>query len=136
MYAVGVDIGGQTSKIGVVDADGGILSRVVIRTDCYGTDAAAYLEALRGAIVSCLDSAGLQIRDICGIGVGAPNANYYNGCIEYAANIAWASTGVVPISEELSSMLGGVRVVLTNDANAAAMGEMRYGVVKGCRDLS
>lgn len=135
MYAVGVDIGGQTSKIGVVDADGRILSRVVIRTDCYGTDAAAYLEALRGAIVSCLDSADLQLEDICGIGVGAPNANYYNGCIEYAANIAWASTGVVPISGELSSLLGGVRVVLTNDANAAAMGEMRYGVVKGCRDF-
>ena len=135
MYTVGVDIGGQTSKIGIVDANGSIMTRTVIRTDSYGTDAAAFVGALRDAVLSCVHDAGVDFGGVCGLGIGAPNANYYNGCIEYAANIAWAADGIVPIASKLSSVLGGVRVRLTNDANAAAMGEMRYGVARGMRDF-
>lgn len=135
MYTVGVDIGGQTSKIGIVDANGNILTRTVIRTDSYGTDADAFVGALRDAVLSCVHDAGVDFGGVCGLGIGAPNANYYNGCIEYAANIAWASDGIVPIASKLSSLLGGVRVRLTNDANAAAMGEMRYGAARGMRDF-
>lgn len=133
-FAVGVDIGGQTSKIGVVSRDGAILAHAVIRTDVYGEDADAYLDALAESVRACVSECGKEGR-ICGIGVGAPNSNHFTGRIAYAPNIAWASGREVDFSRLLSSRFGGIPVNLTNDANAAAIGEMHYGVAKGMKDF-
>ncbi len=134
-YVVGVDVGGQTSKIGVVNARGEILAQSVMRTDTFADDADAYLKALAEAVRACVADAGKTADDIRGIGVGAPNANYYTGQIEYAANIEWASGRIVEFAKGLSGYLGGIPVSLTNDANAAAVGEMTYGVAKGMKDF-
>lgn len=131
-FVVGVDVGGQTSKIGVVNARGEILSRLVIRSDTYGTDANAYLSALAEAIRSCVTECG-KTGEIRGVGVGAPNSNYYTGQISCAPNLLWAAEGTVEFSKILSENLGGIAVSLTNDANAAAIGEMTYGVARGMK---
>ena len=133
-YVVGVDVGGQTSKIGVVNARGEILSRLVIRSDSYGKDSGAYISALAEAIRACVAECG-KTGEIRGVGVGAPNSNYYTGQISYATNIEWAADGVIDFSKLLSESLGGVSVSLTNDANAAAMGEMTYGVARGMKNF-
>ena len=130
-YVVGVDVGGQTSKIGVVDVHGNILAQSVIRSDVYGSDADAFISALAEAVEACVKASGQD--DIRGIGVGAPNANYYTGQICNAANLAWAANKTVDFAAMLSEKLGGLPVSLTNDANAAAMGEMAYGVAKGLK---
>lgn len=131
-YVVGVDIGAQTSKIGIVDADGAILAQSSIRTDSYGADATAYIKALAEAIKGCILKADKwgQIR---GVGLGAPNGNYYSGEIVSASNIEWASCRVVKLAEWLSAELDGLAVYLTNDANAAAVGEMTYGIARGMK---
>ena len=133
-YVVGVDVGGQTSKIGVVNARGEILSRLVIRSDSYGKDSGAYISALAEAIRACAAECG-KTGEIRGVGVGAPNSNYYTGQISYATNIEWAADGVIDFAKLLSESLGGVAVSLTNDANAAAMGEMTYGVARGMKNF-
>ena len=133
-YVVGVDVGGQTSKIGVVNARGEILSRLVIRSDSYGEDSGAYISALAEAIRACVAECG-KTGEIRGVGVGAPNSNYYTGQISYATNIEWAADGVIDFAKLLSESLGGVAVSLTNDANAAAMGEMTYGVARGMKNF-
>src|SRR5574344_1228064 len=89
-YVVGVDIGGQTSKIGVVDSYGVIVGRTVIRTDAFSSDAGAYVDALAAAIVSCVKESGKE-GEIRGVGIGAPDANYYTGQIVNAPNIPWAA---------------------------------------------
>ncbi len=132
-YVVGVDVGGQTTKIGVVNVRGEILSRIVIRTDTYGTDAAAYIHALAEAIKSCIKESGKE-GEIRGIGVGAPNANYYTGQISCAPNLAWAAD-TVDFANMLSAELEGLPVSLTNDANAAAVGEMAYGAARGMKNF-
>ncbi|MBQ1936943.1 MAG: ROK family protein [Bacteroidales bacterium] len=128
-FVVGVDVGGQTSKIGVVNAAGEILSQSVIRSDVYGSDADAFLSALADAIKANIADSGKE-GQIKGVGVGAPNANYYTGTVSYAPNLAWAADKEVKFAEELSAKLGGIPVILTNDANAAAVGEMTYGVAQ------
>lgn len=132
-YVVGIDIGGQTSKIGVVRSDGSIAGRRVIRTDGYGTDAASFVTDLACAVKQLLGECGDPLVE--GVGVGAPNANYFSGCIVNASNISWASGTSVPLAQMLSSSLGGVKVSLTNDANAAAIGEMAYGAARGMKDF-
>ena len=129
-FVVGVDVGGQTSKIGVVDARGDVLAQTVIRSDTYGSDAVAFITALAASIKTCVADAGKE-GQIRGIGVGAPNGNYYTGEISFAPNLAWAATQAVKFSDMLSEQLGGIPVTLTNDANAAAMGEMAYGAARG-----
>ena len=129
-HVVGVDVGGQTSKIGVVNARGEVLAQTVIRTDTYGDDADAYLKALAAAIKACVADASVE-GDVRGIGVGAPNGNYYTGQVAFAPNIAWASNKSVDFAAKLSELLDGIPVSLTNDANAAAVGEMTYGAAKG-----
>lgn len=133
-FVVGVDVGGQTSKIGVVNARGEVLARSVIRTDIFGKDANAYIAALAEAIRACVAECG-KTGEIRGVGVGAPNSNYYTGQISYATNLEWAADGVVEFSKILSENLGGIAVSLTNDANAAAMGEMAYGAARGMKDF-
>lgn len=131
-YVVGVDVGGQTSKIGVVDQEGVILSQTVIRSDTYGSDADAFIAALAAAIKSCIAESGKE-GEVRGVGVGAPNANYYTGQISNAPNLQWASDKTVEFAKMLSEQLGGLPVSLTNDANAAAMGEMAYGAARGLK---
>ena len=129
-HVVGVDVGGQTSKIGVVNARGEVLAQTVIRTDTYGDHADAYLKALAAAIKACVADASVE-GDVRGIGVGAPNGNYYTGQVAFAPNIAWAANKSVDFAAKLSELLDGIPVSLTNDANAAAVGEMTYGADKG-----
>ena len=133
-YVVGVDVGGQTSKIGLVDGQGTVLHQTVIRSDVYGSDFDGYIEALAAGIRECISSCSAE-GQVEGIGVGAPNANFYTGEISYAANLAWASDRSVPFASRLSGLLGGLPVSLTNDANAAAVGEMVYGCAKGMKDF-
>ena len=133
-FVVGVDVGGQTTKIGVVDTRGEVLTQSVIRTDTYGTDADAYISTLADAITKVVEAAG-KVGEIRGVGVGAPNGNYYTGCIAFAPNLAWAANGSVEFAKILSEKLGGIPVSLTNDANAAAVGEMAYGVARGMKNF-
>ena len=132
-FVVGVDVGGQTSKIGVVDARGDVLVQSVIRTDGH-SDAADFVADLAAAIKELVVKAN-KVGEIRGIGVGAPNGNYYTGEIAFAPNLEWAADEAVPFSRMLSEALGGIPVSLTNDANAAAVGEMTYGAAKGMKDF-
>ena len=132
-FVVGVDVGGQTSKIGVVDARGDVLVQSVIRTDGH-SDAADFVADLAAAIKELVVKAD-KVGEIRGIGVGAPNGNYYTGEIAFAPNLEWAANEAVPFSRMLSEALGGIPVSLTNDANAAAVGEMTYGAAKGMKDF-
>ena len=133
-YVVGVDIGGQTSKIGVVNTRGEVLSQLVIRSDIYGSDADAFILALSNAIKTCIKEAGVE-GQVRGVGVGAPNGNYYTGCVAFAPNLAWAAGQSVELSAKLSAQMDGLPVSLTNDANAAAVGEMTYGAARGLKDF-
>ncbi len=133
-FVVGVDVGGQTTKLGVVDARGEVLAQSVIRTDTYGDDAEAYIAALAEAIKQVVEEAGKK-GEIRGVGVGAPNGNYYTGAIAFAPNLEWAAKGSVEFSKLLSKKLNGIPVSLTNDANAAAVGEMTYGVARGMKNF-
>lgn len=133
-YVVGIDVGGQTSKIGVVDARGDVLAQKVIRTDTYGTDADAYIKALAAAVKETIKDSGKEGL-IRGIGVGAPNGNFYTGEVAFAPNIAWAANQAVPFAKLLSEEMGGIPVSLTNDANAAAVGEMTYGAARGMKNF-
>ena len=133
-YVVGIDVGGQTSKIGVVDTRGDVLYQTVIRSDIYGDDAEAFLAALADAVKDCIKASGKE-GEIRGVGVGAPNGNYYTGEVAYAPNLAWASKKSVKFAKILSRNLDGIPVTLTNDANAAAMGEMTYGAARGMKNF-
>ncbi len=130
-YVVGVDVGGQTAKLGVVDARGDVLIQSVIRTDCH-EDATGFIKALAVAIKELIAKSGKE-GQIRGVGVGAPNGNYYTGVIAFAPNLVWAAKQSVPFAQMLSAELAGLPVALTNDANAAAVGEMTYGVAKGMK---
>lgn len=132
-YVIGIDIGGQTTKMGIVDARGSVLAQNIVRTDTHD-NVEMYLDDVRDGLnklIDKIDAAGL----IRGIGVGAPNANYYTGEIENAVNIAWASgKGSIPFAKLLSKRME-LPVALTNDANAAAVGEMTYGAARGMKDF-
>ena len=130
---LGIDVGGQTTKCGVVDAEGKILAQCVIRSDQH-TDAAEFTDSLAEALHDLVTKAGVEGR-ILGIGMGAPNGNYYTGEIENAPNVAWARNGRVPLAQMLSDRMEGIPVILTNDANAAAVGEMRYGAARGMKNF-
>ena len=130
---VGIDVGGQTTKIGVVDSMGTVLAQTVIRTDTY-TDINPYIAELAEAVNKVIKESDKEGK-IRGIGVGAPNANYYNGTIENAVNLVWGGTKSIPFAQLLSEAMGGLPVALTNDANAAAVGEMAYGAAKGMKNF-
>lgn len=129
-YVVGVDIGGTTSKLGVVDARGRVLAQSVIKTETTVT-AQEFVKSLAEAIRANIALANIDPAEVRGVGVGAPNGNYYTGCIAFAPNLGWAANCSVPFVEMLAAELDGVPVSLTNDANAAAVGEMTYGIAKG-----
>ena len=130
---IGIDVGGQTTKCGVVDARGTVLAQTVIRSDTY-TDVVPYVAELAEALKRIIAEANAE-GNIRGIGVGAPNANYYTGEIENAVNLTWGGHGMIPFAKMLSEQMGGIPVSLTNDANAAAMGEMTYGAARGMKNF-
>ena len=131
-YVVGIDVGGQTSKLGVVDARGTVLAQTVIRTDTYDT-IGPYIAELSSAVKKIIKESGTEDK-IRGIGVGAPNGNYYTGTIENAPNLPWGRTRV-EFAKLLSEALDNLPVALTNDANAAAVGEMTYGAARGMKNF-
>ena len=132
-FVVGIDVGGQTSKLGVVDARGTVLAQTVIRTDTY-TEIEPYIAELAEAVKRIIKEADVEGK-VRGIGVGAPNANYYDGTIANAVNLSWGGTKSIPFAKLLSEALDGLPVSLTNDANAAAVGEMTYGAARGMKNF-
>lgn len=126
---VGIDIGGTNSVIGVVDRDAHILAEAKVSTGDY-PKIDEYVKAVHEGIESALRRAGEV--NLLAIGMGAPNGNYYKGTIEHAPNLLWK--GIVPLCD-LFGKYYEVPVVLTNDANAAAMGEMIYGGAKGMKNF-
>lgn len=130
-YVVGIDIGGTNTVFGVVDARGTVLYSSSIKTGKY-VDIEEYVTALGIGLMQVIDQAGGPEK-IKGIGVGAPNGNYFNGCIEFAPNLPWK--GKIPLAQLISEKVGGIPVALTNDANAAAIGEMTYGAARGMKDF-
>ena len=131
-YVVGIDVGGQTTKLGVVDSRGTVLAQTVIRTDNHST-VEPYIEEVAEAVNKIIADAKAE-GEIRGVGVGAPNGNYYTGNIESAPNLPWAHS-TVEFAKLLSEALNGLPVALTNDANAAAVGEMTYGAARGMKNF-
>ena len=132
-YVIGLDLGGTNSVFGIVDSRGDIKATTAIKTQGYGTDVAAYVDACCEALQIIIDQVG-GIEKIKAMGIGAPNGNYYNGTIEFAPNLEWGHDGIVPLAKMFSDKLG-IPVALTNDANAAAIGEMTYGVARGMKNF-
>lgn len=134
--AIGVDIGGTNTVIGVVDMEGNVLVKDCISTPSHG-DVNKYISDLSDTIKSLINSVKLMNpeTEILGIGIGAPNGNYYNGTIEYAPNLSFK--GVIPFVKLLSEKFPELKAIaLTNDANAAALGEMIYGGAKGMKNFA
>ena len=129
-YVIGLDMGGTNSVFGVVDARGTIKAQTVIKTRGY-KNVEEYVATAVAALQPAIEVVG-GIENIKGMGIGAPNANYYTGTIDNAANLEWK--GIVPIAKLFSEALG-VPVRVTNDANAAAMGEMTYGAARGMKNF-
>ncbi len=131
-YVIGLDLGGTNSVFGIVDARGEIKATTAIKTGGY-EEVDDYVKASVDALQIIIDQVG-GIDKIKAMGIGAPNANYYNGTIEFAPNLAWAHNGIVPLADLFSKALG-IPVGMTNDANAAAIGEMTYGVARGMKNF-
>lgn len=131
-YVIGLDLGGTNSVFGIVDAHGDIKATTAIKTVGY-TDAETYVEDAVAALQPIIDEVG-GIATIKAMGIGAPNGNYYRGTIEYAPNLPWAHDVIVPLAHMFSERLD-IPVALTNDANAAAIGEMTYGVARGMKNF-
>ena len=129
-YAIGIDIGGTNSVFGVVDKRGHIINQGSIKTGSY-KEINDYVHHLSEGVQEIIDQVGGS-GNIKGIGVGAPNGNFFTGCIEFAPNLPWK--GVIPLAQMLTDKLN-IPVALTNDANAAAIGEMTYGAARGMKDF-
>lgn len=129
-YVVGIDIGGTNTVFGIVDARGNVLASGSIKTQKYAA-IGDYVNDLYNELTRLLEQENVADQ-IAGIGVGAPNANYFTGNIEAAANLPWK--GVIPFAQMLRDKFG-IPVSITNDANAAAIGEMTYGAARGLKDF-
>ena len=129
-YVVGIDIGGTNTVFGIVDARGTIIASSSIKTAGYPTAAEYADEVCKNLLPLIIANGGVD--KIRGIGVGAPNGNYYTGTIEFAPNLPWK--GILPLAAMFEERLG-IPTALTNDANAAAIGEMTYGAARGMKDF-
>lgn len=132
-YVIGLDLGGTNSVFGIVDSRGDIKATTAIKTGGFDS-VEAYVDACINALQPIIEQVG-GIETIKAMGIGAPNANYYKGTIEFAPNLPWAHNGIVPLAQMFSDRLGGIPVAMTNDANAAALGEMVYGVARGMKNF-
>ena len=127
--AIGIDIGGTNTKYGLVNHRGEILQQGDLRTDQF-SKVEEFIDALYKTLQPVIKK--VKKSNIQGIGVGAPNGNYYTGTIEYAPNLKWK--GIIPIAKMMSDKFD-MPTALTNDANAAAVGEMTYGAARGMKDF-
>ena len=129
-YVIGVDIGGTFTKSGFVDRDGNCFAESVTPTDTFDK-----VEDYLDNLIQVLKKAEKQLDGsykIAGVGIGAPNGNFHNGTIENATNLKWK--GIIPLADMVQKHYN-LPVRLTNDANAAALGEMVYGGAKGMKDF-
>jgi glucokinase len=131
-YVIGLDLGGTNSVFGVVDSRGDIKATTAIKTQGFD-NVEDYVDASVEALQIIIDQVG-GIDKIKAMGIGAPNGNFYKGTIEHAPNIVWGK-GIVPLAEMFSKRLNNIPVALTNDANAAAIGEKIYGVARGMKNF-
>ena len=131
-YVIGLDLGGTNSVFGIVDVRGDIKATTAIKTTGF-RNAEDYVKAAVETLKVIIKDVG-GIETIRSMGIGAPNGNYYKGTIEYAPNLPWAHNVVVPLADMFSEALG-IPVALTNDANAAAIGEMTYGLARGLKNF-
>ena len=129
-YVLGIGMGGNGTKFGIVDARGNVLKSASIPTPDY-PDINDYCDVLCAEMKKLADEFG-GLDQVRGVGAGTPNGNYYTGCIEYAPNLPWK--GLVPFANLISERMG-IPCRITNDANAAAMGEMTYGAARGMRNF-
>ncbi len=129
-YVVGVDIGGTGTKFGIVDKDGNVLFSSEMSTKKH-LQVNTFIDELHEHLSEMIEKVGGFGR-IKGIGIGAPNGNIYTGTIEYAPNLPWK--GIIPFAKMVQDKFK-IPVKLTNDANAAAVGEMMYGAAKGMKDF-
>ncbi len=129
--AIGIDIGGTNTVMGLIDQQGKVLVQDSIPTETH-PDHTIYMNVLCDALIKMIAPFSGN-TEILGVGVGAPNGNYYNGTIEFAPNLNFE--GVVPVVDFISSKFDYPYIVLTNDANAAAIGEMIYGGAKGMKNF-
>ncbi|MBQ7484334.1 MAG: ROK family protein [Bacteroidaceae bacterium] len=129
-YVIGMDLGGTNSVCGIVDARGNILCTDSVKTQQY-PNIEDYIQAVCNILMPMIEKVG-GIEKIKGFGIGAPNGNFYNGTIEHAPNLPWK--GIVPMANMFKTKLG-IPVALTNDANAAAIGEMTYGAARGMKNF-
>src|ERR1700753_1844122 len=128
--AIGIDIGGTGTKFGIVDRNGNVLFSSEISTRGH-SQVEGFIDELYNHLHVLIEQAGGTGR-MRGIGVGAPNGNYYSGTVEYAPNLPWR--GVIPLPKLIQNNFQ-LPTILTNDANAAAIGEMMYGAAKGMKDF-
>ena len=131
-YVIGLDLGGTNSVFGIVDARGDIKATTAMKTAGF-ENAKDYVTASMKVLQPIIEEVG-GIEKIKAMGIGAPNGNYYHGTIEHAPNLPWAHDVIVPLADMFSEALG-VPVALTNDANAAAIGEMMYGTARGMKNF-
>ena len=129
-YVIGVDLGGTNTVFGIVDARGNVFVNASIKTAVHN-EIELYLDDLVVGLNMLIEQVGGKDK-IRGIGVGAPNGNYFNGSIEFAPNLPWK--GKIPLAQMIQERIG-IPVALTNDANAAAIGEMTYGAARGMKDF-
>ena len=127
-FAIGIDIGGTNTKFGIVDKEGTIIQQGRLLTN-EPDGVKDFIDELNNKLLPMIEANGGK-QNFTGIGIGAPNGNYYTGNIEYAANLKWR--GIIPFASMVSEKVG-LPVKLTNDANAAAVGEMMYGCAKGMK---
>lgn len=130
-YVMGVDIGGTNTVFGIVDARGQVVASDSIKTQKY-TKFEEYIHELHAGMQRLLEANDAQDK-IQGIGIGAPNGNYYTGMIINPPNLPWGPE--IPLAESVSKAFDGIPVAVTNDANAAALGEMTYGAARGMKDF-
>jgi len=128
-YIAGIDIGGTNTKYGIVDSAGNIIHKGELRTDQHQT-VESFISELYQKLQPAMTNIGAD--KFRGIGIGAPNGNIYTGCITYAPNLHWK--GIVPVAQMMQERFG-LPAMLTNDANAAALGEMIFGGAKGMKDF-
>ncbi|MEC5394632.1 ROK family protein [Bergeyella sp. RCAD1439] len=128
--ALGIDVGGTNTKFGLVNHRGDILAKGSIKTDRF-EKVEDYLDELHKTLTPLIEET-CKDKTLEGIGVGAPNANYYSGTIEHAPNLKWK--GVIPFAKLMTEKFG-LPCKITNDANAAALGEMQYGAARGMKDF-
>ncbi|MEL7339279.1 MAG: ROK family protein [Bacteroidota bacterium] len=128
--AIGIDIGGTNTKYGIVDREGKVLAKHSISTRQFET-IEEYVMTVSNAVKAMISESKMEV-EVAGIGIGAPNANYFSGRIESAPNLRWK--GVIPLADLFKEHFD-TQVIVTNDANAAAIGEMMYGAAKGYTDF-